>query len=157
TWSNMSGIRSSRPNANAAAWQCTGASSMNPQVVATNSAAASGTPAALSEASTGWPSRSRSMKASMRVVSAPAWRMPSRYSSKWLMKPFPSSSLSSTSTMSLMSLRLLVGPDGTQGTWTQVRLRCSVFSNDMKSHTANAWYSMNVTTAPMVSSWWYSG
>src|SRR5215475_717501 len=59
--------------------------------------------------------------------------------------------------MSLMSRRLTAGPVGTQGTWTQVRLRCRVLSRDMKSQTANAWCSMNVTTASLVSSFRYSG
>src|ERR1700683_2669492 len=153
----MSGIRSSRPNANAAARQWIGAVSMKPHVVATNSADGSGTSASLSDWRTGWPARSNSMKAAMGDRSAPDCRMPSRYSSKWLMKPSPSSSLSSTRTMSLISLRLPVGPDGTQGTSTHVRPRWRLFSKDMKSHTAKTWYSMNVITASMVLSWRYSG
>lgn len=80
--------------------------------------------------------------------------MPSRYSSKWLINPPPSSSLSSTSTMSLISRRLPVGPVGTHGTWTQVRWRCRDFSSDMKSQTANTWCSMKVSTASIVLSWW---
>jgi hypothetical protein len=52
------------------------------------------------------------------------------------MKPPSSSSLSSTSTMSLISRRLVVGPVGTHGTSTQVRLRCNDLSRDMKSQTA---------------------
>src|SRR5215471_12430002 len=68
------------------------------------------------------------------------------------MKPPPSSSLSSTSTMSLIRRRLDVGPVGTHGTCTQVRLRCSDLSSDMKSHTAKTWCSMNVTIAACESS-----
>jgi hypothetical protein len=142
------------PQVNAAAWQCTGECSMNSQVVPTNSVTDRGTPASFSAAGTGRPSRSRAMKVSMRVVSAPDWRMPSRYSSKWLMKPSPSSSLSSTRTMSLMSRRLPVAADGSHGTSTQVSRRCRDLSRDMKSHTANTWCSMNVTTASTVFSWW---
>ncbi len=51
--------------------------------------------------------------------------------------------------MSLMSRRLPVGPDGTHGISTQVRLRCNVLSSDMKSHTAKTWCSRKVTMA-----WW---
>ena len=112
----MSGMRSSRPNANAAAWQCTGMFSMMFQVVPANSTDGAGTPASASASCTLAPPRSRSMSLSMAAVSAPASRMPLTYSSKWLMKPSPSSSDSSTITMSLMSLRLPVGPVGIQGT-----------------------------------------
>ena len=54
--------------------------------------------------------------------------------------------------MSLISRRLPVGPVGTHGTSTQVRLRCSDFSRDMKSHTAKTWCSMKVTIASWLSS-----
>ena len=74
----MSGIRSSRPKANAAACACTGAFSMKSQVSRTNSAAGGGTFTSSSAASTGRPARSRPMKASMTDVSAPASVMPSR-------------------------------------------------------------------------------
>ena len=77
--------------------------------------------------------------------------MPLTYSSKWLMKPSPSSSLSSTITMSLISLRLPECAVGIQGTVTQVSSRCSDFSRDMKSQTANTWCSMKVTSASCVS------
>ena len=56
-----------------------------------------------------------------------------------------------------MSRRLPVGPDGTQGSSTQVSVRCSDLSSDMKSHTAKTWCSMNVTTASCVRSAAYSG
>src|SRR5689334_837675 len=63
------------------------------------------------------------------------------------MNPPASSSLSSTRTISLISRRLEVGPVGTHGTSTQVRLRCNDLSSDMKSHTAKTWCSMKVTMA----------
>ncbi len=59
--------------------------------------------------------------------------------------------------MSLISRRLVAGPDGTHGTSTQVRLRCRVFSKDMKSQTANAWCSIKVVMAFMLLSWRYMG
>ena len=59
--------------------------------------------------------------------------------------------------MSLIRRRLPVGPVGTHGTSTQVRLRCSDFSSDMKSHTANTWCSRKVRIAGPLSSAAYSG
>ena len=43
------------------------------------------------------------------------------------------------------------------GTVTQVRLRCNDFSSDMKSHTANTWWRMNVTIASWLSRLAYNG
>lgn len=150
TWPNMSGMRSSREKAKAAARQCRGRSAMMPKVVRTNSAAGAGTWATRSADGTSWPSPISSTKVSIRAVAAPASSMPARYSSKWLVKPLFSSSLSSTSTMSLMSLRLTSEPRGTQGTSTQVRSRWSDFSRDMKSQTANTWCAMNVAMSSRV-------
>ncbi len=84
TCSNISGIRSSRPKAKAAARQCTGAFSMISQVVAVNATAARGASAAFSASGTGVPARSSSRKSPTGFGSAPACRMPSTYSSKWL-------------------------------------------------------------------------
>ncbi len=107
------------------------------KVVRTNSAAGTGTWATRRADVTSWPSPTSPMNLSIRVGSASASAMPARYSSKWLVKPPFSSSLSSTSTMSLMRRRLTSDPRGTQGTSTQVSSRCSDLSRDMKSHTAN--------------------
>jgi hypothetical protein len=62
-----------------------------------------------------------------------------------------------TITMSLMSLRLPVGPVGIHGTVTHVSSRCNDFSSDMKSQTAKTWCSMKVTMASCVSRPAYSG
>ena len=78
TLSNISGIRSSRPKANAAAWQCVGAVSTISHVMLLNLAAGSGTFASLSAVRTGTSRRSSSTKASIAVLSAPAWVMPFR-------------------------------------------------------------------------------
>src|SRR6266478_10157319 len=59
--------------------------------------------------------------------------------------------------MSLIRRRLSVGPVGTHGTATHVRLRWRDFSNDMKSHTAKTWCSMNVMIAARVLRLAYSG
>ena len=122
------------------------------QVVAANSADGAGTPASAS-ASVHRSAGAQQVDERVRsaVVSAPASAMPCTYSSKWLMKPPPSSSLSSTMTMSLMSRRLPVGPVGIHGTVTQVSCRCNDFSRDMKSQTAKTWCSMKVTSASWVS------
>ncbi len=53
-----------------------------------------------------------------------------------------------------MRRRLPVRADGTHGTSTQVSRRWRDLSSDMKSHTANTWCSMNVTTASTLVSWW---
>src|ERR1700751_5345870 len=59
--------------------------------------------------------------------------------------------------MSLMRRRLPVGPVGTHGTATHVRLRWRDFNNDMKSHTAKTWCSINTTIAARVLRLAYSG
>jgi len=59
------------------------------------------------------------------------------------MKPSPTRALLDEDE-SLISLRLPVAPDGTQGTW-QGQAACRVFSGHEFPH-REQWYSMNVVT-----------
>src|SRR5579859_5219775 len=84
----------------------------------------------------------------MQPVSAPTSAIAARYSSKWLSAlPSGITSLSSPSTISLISRAARGLAGGVQGRLRQVRSRCSLFSSDRKSHTANTCHSMKRRTS----------
>ena len=140
---NISGIKSSRPKAKAAATSWRLSLSMMSKVVPMNFAAELGTLLCSMACLSSVPSAIRLTNWSMPLNDAPASDIALLYNSKWLIwPPVGSSSLSSPRTISLIKNRNSAVLFGVHGAWVQVRLFCKYLSNDIKSHTAYTWCCM---------------